>query len=195
MHGGVGNRTRRAVYDAPSPSGKAGDFDSPIAGSTPAGATETTPHGCWKNPVFMRGFVVLQGETGSSCPRDNKLRLFPKASAPGARRTEVENPVPAGPIQRPPGAKPLFGQGEAKAVNAGFAVRFSAKAAVPVPALVPVPVPVPGAAAAAIKPAAAIHRQGQAKSSKSSKCYFCLPRSNKGKQNQANPSKSSCTCT
>ena len=28
-------------YDnAPSPSGKAGDFDSPIVGSTPAGATE-----------------------------------------------------------------------------------------------------------------------------------------------------------
>ena len=25
--------------DAPSPSGKAGDFDSPIVGSTPAGAT------------------------------------------------------------------------------------------------------------------------------------------------------------
>ena len=65
----------------------------------------------------------------------------------------------------------------------------------PVPELVPVLVPVPGAAAAAIKPAAAIHRQGQAKSSKSSKCYFCLPRSSKGKQNQANPSKSSCTCT
>ena len=29
------------TYDnAPSPSGKAGDFDSPIVGSTPAGATE-----------------------------------------------------------------------------------------------------------------------------------------------------------
>ena len=27
------------LYDAPSPSGKAGDFDSPIVGSTPAGAT------------------------------------------------------------------------------------------------------------------------------------------------------------
>ena len=27
------------LYNAPSPSGKAGDFDSPIAGSTPAGAT------------------------------------------------------------------------------------------------------------------------------------------------------------
>jgi hypothetical protein len=26
-------------HDAPSPSGKAGDFDSPIVGSTPAGAT------------------------------------------------------------------------------------------------------------------------------------------------------------
>ena len=28
-----------ALYDAPSPSGKAEDFDSSIAGSTPAGAT------------------------------------------------------------------------------------------------------------------------------------------------------------
>ena len=28
------------IDHAPSPSGKAGDFDSPIAGSTPAGATE-----------------------------------------------------------------------------------------------------------------------------------------------------------
>ena len=28
------------LHDAPSPSGKAGDFDSPIVGSTPAGATE-----------------------------------------------------------------------------------------------------------------------------------------------------------
>ena len=27
------------LHDAPSPSGKAGDFDSPIVGSTPAGAT------------------------------------------------------------------------------------------------------------------------------------------------------------
>ena len=77
----------------------------------------------------MRGFVVLQGETDSSCPRDNKLRLFPKASAPGAPRAEVENPVPARPIQRLPGAKPLFGQGAAKAANAGFAVCFSAKPA------------------------------------------------------------------
>ena len=30
-----------------------------LEGSTPAGATETTPHGCWKKPVFMRGFAVL----------------------------------------------------------------------------------------------------------------------------------------
>ena len=29
------------LHDAPSPSGKAGDFDSPIVGSTPAGATKT----------------------------------------------------------------------------------------------------------------------------------------------------------
>ena len=30
-------------HDAPSPSGKAGDFDSPIVGSTPAGATRKRP--------------------------------------------------------------------------------------------------------------------------------------------------------
>ena len=30
-------------HDAPSPSGKAGDFDSPIVGSTPAGATRRRP--------------------------------------------------------------------------------------------------------------------------------------------------------
>ena len=30
-------------HDAPSPSGKAGDFDSPIVGSTPAGATRRGP--------------------------------------------------------------------------------------------------------------------------------------------------------
>ena len=32
------------LHDAPSPSGKAGDFDSPIVGSTPAGATRKNPH-------------------------------------------------------------------------------------------------------------------------------------------------------
>lgn len=31
------------LHDAPSPSGKAGDFDSPIVGSTPAGATRKRP--------------------------------------------------------------------------------------------------------------------------------------------------------
>ena len=31
--------------NAPSPSGKAGDFDSPIVGSTPAGATENRLNG------------------------------------------------------------------------------------------------------------------------------------------------------
>ena len=31
------------LHDAPSPSGKAGDFDSPIVGSTPAGATRRRP--------------------------------------------------------------------------------------------------------------------------------------------------------
>ena len=141
-----------------------------------------------ENPVFMRGFVVLQGETGSSCPRDNKLRLFPKASAPGAPRAEVENPVPAGPIQRPPGEKLLFGQGAAKAANAGFAVCFSAKPAVPVPELVPVLVPVPGAAAAAIKPAAAIHRPVKQIQANQANATFAW-------KSQAKPSKSSCTCT
>ena len=34
------NSTILILTGAPSPSGKAGDFDSPIVGSTPAGATE-----------------------------------------------------------------------------------------------------------------------------------------------------------
>ena len=32
------------LHDAPAPRGKAGDFDSPIVGSTPAGATTKKPH-------------------------------------------------------------------------------------------------------------------------------------------------------
>ena len=39
------------LHDAPSPSGKAGDFDSPIVGSTPAGAT--------KSPVILKRLAGL----------------------------------------------------------------------------------------------------------------------------------------
>ena len=39
------------LHDAPSPSGKAGDFDSPIVGSTPAGAT--------KSPVILKRLTGL----------------------------------------------------------------------------------------------------------------------------------------
>ena len=39
------------LNDAPSPSGKAGDFDSPIVGSTPAGAT--------KSPVILKRLAGL----------------------------------------------------------------------------------------------------------------------------------------
>ena len=37
------NSTILILTGAPSPSGKAGDFDSPIVGSTPAGATRRRP--------------------------------------------------------------------------------------------------------------------------------------------------------
>ena len=50
------------MNDAPSPSGKAGDFDSPIAGSTPAGATCTKP--AWmQTTVSMRAFLLA----GAGC--------------------------------------------------------------------------------------------------------------------------------
>ena len=82
-----------------------------------------------ENPVFMRGLVVLQGETGSSCPRDNKPRLFPQPSAPQTPGPGVENPAltgPSGPLRE---GKTRLLQGAAKAANAGFAVCFSAKPA------------------------------------------------------------------
>ena len=48
--------------NAPSPSGKAGDFDSPIVGSTPAGATWEKTAWMLENPVFMRFFVFCEEE-------------------------------------------------------------------------------------------------------------------------------------
>ena len=48
------------ITDAPSPSGKAGDFDSPIAGSTPAGATEKSPHGMPENGILC-GLIGVCG--------------------------------------------------------------------------------------------------------------------------------------
>jgi hypothetical protein len=44
--------------NAPSPSGKAGDFDSPIVGSTPAGATEKEPAG-GLGDRFPAGFIFF----------------------------------------------------------------------------------------------------------------------------------------
>ncbi len=44
-------------YNAPSPSGKAGDFDSPIVGSTPAGATENTSER-FQNGVIQTCFFL-----------------------------------------------------------------------------------------------------------------------------------------
>ena len=48
--------------DAPSPSGKAGDFDSPIAGSTPAGATAQKT--CTKAEIQQIVQVFLCAKTG-----------------------------------------------------------------------------------------------------------------------------------
>ena len=45
------NSTILILTGAPSPSGKAGDFDSPIVGSTPAGAT--------KSPVILKRLTGL----------------------------------------------------------------------------------------------------------------------------------------
>ena len=47
------------LHDAPSPSGKAGDFDSPIVGSTPAGATEKEPAG-GLGDRFPAGFIFCE---------------------------------------------------------------------------------------------------------------------------------------
>ena len=47
------------LHDAPSPSGKAGDFDSPIVGSTPAGATEKEPAG-GLGDRFRAGFIFCE---------------------------------------------------------------------------------------------------------------------------------------
>ena len=48
--------------DAPSPSGKAGDFDSPIVGSTPAGATAQKT--CTKAEIQQIVQVFLCAKTG-----------------------------------------------------------------------------------------------------------------------------------
>ena len=52
------NSTILILTGAPSPSGKAGDFDSPIVGSTPAGATEKEPAG-GLGDRFPAGFIFL----------------------------------------------------------------------------------------------------------------------------------------
>ena len=70
------------MNDAPSPSGKAGDFDSPIAGSTPAGATCTKP--AWmQTAVSMRAFFV------------GRSRLFFNALQRGRHRSAARMPDPA----------------------------------------------------------------------------------------------------
>jgi hypothetical protein len=53
------NSTILILTGAPSPSGKAGDFDSPIVGSTPAGATEKEPVG-GLGDRFHAGFLFCE---------------------------------------------------------------------------------------------------------------------------------------
>ena len=60
------NSTILILTGAPSPSGKAGDFDSPIVGSTPAGATEKEPAGGLGNR-FPAGFLFVK--RGCLCER------------------------------------------------------------------------------------------------------------------------------
>ena len=60
------NSTILILTGAPSPSGKAGDFDSPIVGSTPAGATEKEPAGGLGDTDFLTHCMV-----GSSIPNWN----------------------------------------------------------------------------------------------------------------------------
>ena len=60
------NSTILILTGAPSPSGKAGDFDSPIVGSTPAGATEKEPAG-GLGDRFPAGFLFVK--RGCLCER------------------------------------------------------------------------------------------------------------------------------
>ena len=170
-----------------------------LEGSTPAGATENTPHGCWEIQCSCGVLLFYRAKPAAAVPGTTNCAFSQRHQRPGHGARRWKTQCPPGQFSALRERNLCLGKVRQKRQMPDLPFVFQQNRLylylLPVPELVPVLVPVPGAAAAAIKPAAAIHRQGQAKSSKSSKCYFCLPRSSKGKQNQANPSKSSCTCT